>query len=97
MLTNNLLLLKAVSNRGSLLTLHKRGLTSSQIALLLEEQIEIGNIQSSPEGLSLTEAGENLLREGLKKLKLSGPNAWILPQEHLYIEPIDPETIIIPK
>lgn len=62
MLTNNLLLLKAVSDRGSLLTLHKRGLTSSQIALLLEEQIEIGNIQSSPEGLSLTEAGENLLR-----------------------------------
>lgn len=93
MLTNNLLLLKAVSDRGSLLTLHKRGLTSSQIALLLEEQIEIGNIQSSPEGLFLTEAGENLLREGLKKLKLSGP----IPQEHLYLEPIDPETIIIPK
>ena len=97
MLTNNLLLLKTVSDRGSLLTLHKRGLTSSQIALLLEEQIEIGNIQSSSEGLSLTEAGENSLREGLKKLKLSGPSAWILPQEHLYLEPIDPETIIIPK
>jgi hypothetical protein len=96
MLINNLLLLKVVSDRGSLLSLHKRGLTSSQIALLLEEQIKCGNIQSLPEGLSLTDVGENLLREGLKKLKLSGPNAWILPQEHLYIEPIDPETVIIP-
>ncbi len=97
MLTNNLLLLKAVSDRGNLLALHKRGLTSAQIALLLEEQIKCGNIQSSPEGLSLTELGESLLRKGLKKLRLSGPDAWILPQEHLYTEPIDPETIIIPK
>lgn len=96
MLTNVLLLLKIVGAKGSLLALRQRGLTHAQIATLLEEQINCGNIYATTDGIFLTDSGNLMLSQFYKEAKMSGPKAWVLPQYCFYTEPIEPAKIVLP-
>ena len=97
MLTNELLLLKIVSDDGSLLPLRQRGLTPSQIALLLQKQADAGNIDISIDGLSITDTGKQVLVHYYNEHSISGPSQWILPQESYYCQPMEKTKIILPK
>lgn len=97
MLTNSLILLKVVSSQGSLLPLRQRGLTPSQIALLVQEQISAGNLESSIEGLAITAAGIKVLEQYNKEHNSAGSTQWILPQNCFYREPLDQSTVVLPK
>lgn len=97
MLTNSLILLKVVSSQGSLLPLRQRGLTPSQIALLIQEQISAGNLESSLDGLTITTEGIKVLEQYNKEHNSTGSTQWIMPQKCFYREPLDQTTIVLPK
>ena len=91
------ILLKIISNNGSFLPLFQRGYTPSQIAMLVEEQVEAGTVKSSVDGLSLTPEGLELLEQYRKKRNLAGPNDWIMPQTCYYRDPLDLNRIVLPR
>ena len=97
MLTNALILLKIVSSKGSLLPLRQQGLTPSQIAFLVQEQINEGNLESSIDGLTITVAGKKTLEQYNKENNPTKSKQWIMPQTCYYREPIDQTTIVLPK
>ncbi len=97
MLTNSLILLKVVSSKGSLLPLRQRGLTPSQIALLIQEQISAGNLESSIDGLAITTSGIKLLEQYNKERNVVGSTQWILPQDCFYRDPVDQTKVVLPK
>lgn len=97
MLTNALILLRIVSSKGSLLPLRQQGLTPSQIAFLVQEQVEAGNLETSIDGLTITSAGKEILELHSKESKTIGSAQWILPQSCYYREPLDQTKIVLPK
>ena len=97
MLTNALILLKIVSSNGSLLPLRQQGLTPSQIAFLVQEQINAGNLESSIDGLTITTTGKQTLEQYHKEHHPTKSKQWIMPQKCYYREPIDQTTVILPK
>ena len=97
MLTNEVLLLKIIDANGRISLLRDRGLSHSQIAMLIMDQEKEGNIDASTEGIKLTNKGKELLANNMNKVSARKKDQWILPQEHLYREPISFEEIILPK
>lgn len=94
---NSMILLRIVSTNGSLLPLRQRGLTPSQIAVLVNQQVEAGNLITSLEGIHLTQKGRLTLEQHYREQNVSGPNQWILPQKCYYHEPLKETTIILPR
>lgn len=94
MINNQILLLKTIHSRYSLMMLRKKGLTHSQIALLLNEQIQNGLATYEDNIIVLTNKGISVLEEQLNTL---GNNSWILPQESYYNKPISKNAVILPR
>ncbi|MBE6763166.1 MAG: hypothetical protein E7553_02260 [Ruminococcaceae bacterium] len=97
MLSNELLLLKIIGSGGRISLLRNRGLSLSQIAMLIQEQQEKGNVVVLDSEINLTAQGLHLLEENISKVMPRKKDRWILPQEHLYKEPISSSEIILPK
>lgn len=97
MMSNQLLLLKIISRNGSIISLCSRGLTPAQIALLIDEQIKCGNILVTEDSINITAEGKATLKAFERKMNLYGVDSWIQPQEQMYCEPIDSNTIVLPK
>ena len=97
MLSNEILLLKIIDANGRISLLKERGLSHSQVAILMKNQEDLGNIVISEEGISLTSNGKNFLKDNISKIVPREKDQWILPQEHLYREPIDVNKIILPN
>lgn len=97
MLSNSIILLKIVSDNGSLLPLRQRGLTPSQIAMLVEKEAEAGNLATSLKGISLTPKGRQILEQNYKEQNVSGPDQWILPQKCYYRSPLPETTVVLPR
>ena len=96
MLSNEAFLLKIVEMNGDIMPLRKRGISYSQIATLVEQQIQYGNIKPSDYRLMLTKKGKAVLKKNLDKIYHRTKDQWILPQEHLYKEPIPKDKILLP-
>ena len=94
---NRMILLKIVSDNGSLLPLRQRGLTPSQIAILVDQEVNAGNLVTSLRGIQLTPKGKQILEQHYKEQNVSGPDQWILPQKCYYREPLKETTIILPR
>ena len=97
MSTNSIILLKIVSDNGSLLPLRQRGLAPSQIAMLVDQEVNAGNLVASIKGIKLTQRGEQILTQHYKDQRVSGPDQWILPQKCYYHEPLKEKTIVLPR
>lgn len=97
MMNNKLILLKVVSTNGSLLPLRQRGLTPSQIATLVQEQVDAGTLETSIEGIKLTETGKQILAQYYKEKKVSGSSQWILPQKYYHRESLPKTRVVLPK
>lgn len=97
MISNEILLLKIIDANGRISLLKERGLSHSQVAILIKNQENTGNIVISEEGISLTTKGKSFLRDNISKMVPREKDQWILPQEHLYRKPIDANKVILPK
>lgn len=97
MISNKTLLLQIIEKNGSISLLRKRGLSHSQIAILIDEQAKDGYIEIADGTMSLTESGRAFLFETMKANNFAPKRAWILPQEHLHKKPISKDIIILPK
>ena len=97
MLSNEILLLKIIDSNGRISLLRDRGLSHSQVAMLIKKQEDEGNIVVTEEDISLTNQGSKILKENISKKAPRKKDQWILPQEHLYKEPISLDQIVLPK
>lgn len=97
MLSNEILLLKIIDSNGRISLLRDRGLSHSQVAMLIKRQEDEGNIVVTEEDISLTNQGSNILKENISKIAPRKKDQWILPQEHLYKEPISFNQTVLPK
>ncbi len=97
MLSNEILLLKIIDSNGRISLLRDRGLSHSQVAMLIKEQEDEGNIVVTEEDISLTNQGSKILKENISKIAPRKKDQWILPQEHLYKKPISLDQIVLPK
>lgn len=97
MLLNEVLLLKIIDSNGRISLLRDRGLSHSQIAMLIKKQEDEGNIVVTVDDISLTNQGSKILKENISKIAPRKKDQWILPQKHLYKEPISLEQIVLPK
>lgn len=97
MLSNEILLLKIVESNGRISLLRDRGLSHSQVAMMIKKQQEEGNIVITDDNIGLTAQGAQLLKENISKVVPKEKDQWILPQEHLYNEPVSFDKIILPK
>lgn len=97
MLSNEILLLKIIDSNGRISLLRDRGLSHSQVAMLIKKQEDEGNIVVTEEDISLTNQGSKILKENISKIVPKKKDQWILPQEHLYKKPISLDQIVLPK
>lgn len=97
MITNDILLLKIIKNNGKISLLRDRGLTHSQIAMMIKNHKTAGNILITANDIFLTPKGIEILKNNLSKVMPRKKDQWILPQEHRYSTPISFEKIILPK
>jgi predicted methyltransferase len=97
MFSNEILLLKIVEANARISLLRNRGLSHSQVAMMIKKQQDEGNIVITDENISLTPQGSKLLQENISKVAPKEKDRWILPQEHLYNQPIPFDKIILPK
>ncbi len=97
MTDNDYILLKTVKSNGSLLLLRSRGLTPAQIATLIQNQIQLGNLNAESDKLELSSQGESELKGYLLSRNLSEKDSWIFPQKQFYTHPIKEDTIVLPK
>lgn len=97
MLLNEILLLKIIDSNGRISLLRDRGLSYSQVAMLIKKQEDEGNIVVTEEDISLTNQGSKILKENISKIAPRKKDQWILPQEHLYKKPISLDQIVLPK
>lgn len=97
MISNEILLLKIVDANGNISLLRNRGLSHSQVAMMIKKQQDEGNIVITDEDINLTAQGAKILQDNIYKIAPKEKDRWILPQEHLYNEPISFEKIILPK
>lgn len=97
MLSNEILLLKIIDSNGRISLLRDRGLSHSQVAMLIKKQEDEGNIVVTEEDISLTNQGSKILKDNISKIAPRKKDQWILPQEHLYKKPISLDQIVLPK
>ena len=97
MLSNEILLLKIIDSNGRISLLRDRGLSHSQVAMLIKKQEDEGNIVVTEEDISLTNQGSKILKENISKIAPRKKDQWILPQEHLYKKPISLDQTVLPK
>ena len=97
MISNKTLLLQIVDKNGSISLLRKRGLSHSQIAILIDEQVKDGHIEIVNGTMSLTKSGKLFLFERMRTNNYAPRKTWILPQEHLHKKAISKDIIILPK
>ena len=97
MLLSEVLLLKIIDSNSRISLLRDRGLSHSQIAMLIKKQEDEGNIVVTEDDISLTNQGSKILKESISKIAPRKKDQWILPQEHLYKEPISFNQIVLPK
>ena len=96
-MTNSILLLKIIESQGRLTLLQERGLSYSQVAMMINEHQSNGNVTLTEDGISLTEQGKQLLRNELAENTIKSKDSWIVKQEHYYREPISQKKIVLPK
>ena len=63
MVSNEIVLLKIIEKNGKISLLRERGLSHSQIAMLINEQQLEGNIVISDTAITLTPKGTGVLQE----------------------------------
>ena len=97
MISNEILLLKIIDANGRISLLRDRGLSHSQVAMLIKKQVCEGNIIVSEEDIKLTHKGTEILIENLSKIAPRKKDQWILPQMHLYQKPLPIGQIVLPK
>lgn len=97
MLSNEILLLKIIESNGRISLLRDRGLSHSQVAMLIKKQEDEGNIVVTEADIGLTDQGTKVLIDHMSKVVPRNKDQWILPQEHLYRKPISADQIVLPK
>lgn len=97
MISNKVLLLKIIESGARITLLHDRGLSFSQIALLLDELVKDKSVVVTDYSLVLTEKGKKQLQSNMNSLFPRNKDQWILPNENMYDNPISSDTIILPK
>ena len=68
MLSNEILLLKIIDSNGRISLLRDRGLSHSQVAMLIKRQEDEGNIVVTEEDIILTEQGAMILKDNISKV-----------------------------
>lgn len=97
MVSNEILLLKIIDSNGRISLLRDRGLSHSQVAMLIEKQQSEGNITISEDRICLTHKGKETLEQGLSKITHTQKDQWIVPKEHKFKDPIGIDMIVLPK
>lgn len=97
MIQHDILLLKIIRDKGRISLLHDRGLTYSQIAMMIKNQEEEGNILITDDDIFLTAQGIEILEYNIFKEIPRKKDQWILPRERVYSTPISFDKIILPK
>lgn len=97
MISNKVLLLKIIESGARITLLHDRGLSFSQIALLMDELTRDGCVEMKDCRPVLTEKGKNELQSNMNSLYPRKKDQWILPNENMYDIPISSDTIVLPR
>lgn len=97
MISNEVLLLKIIKCNGSISLLKNRGLSNSQVALLIQDQQDKGNVAITESNIFLTEKGNEYLQKHISKAFPKKKDQWILPKDYLYHTPISTYEIVLPK
>lgn len=97
MIPNKILLLKIIESGARITLLHDRGLSFSQIALLIDELVNDGYVDMTDCRPNLTEKGKEELKSNMNSLYPRKKDQWILPNENMYNIPISSDTIILPR
>ncbi len=95
MLSNEEILLKLILLNNDTEYLREKGLTYSQISLLIQKCIDKGYINVNNFELNLTTEGKRVLREAETKAEIK--TGMLLPQEKHYCTPVSREKIFLPK
>ena len=96
MVSNELLLLIIIEKNGSAEMLLNRGLTYSQISMMIQKLESRGYVSNEGLEIHLTEEGKQYMQREIAKTDLEN-SKLILPQEHYYREPISEKEIVLPK
>lgn len=97
MISSEVLLLKLIDVNASLNPLRKKGLSHSQIAMLLQKAIDSGYVEYHEDVILLTATGKEVLKESLESLNYSGKNSWVLPQKEYYRKPVSSKVVFLPR
>lgn len=97
MIANKVLLLKIIESGARITLLLDRGLSFSQIALLMDELTRDGYVDAKNCRLVLTDKGKKELQSNMNSLFPRNKDQWILPNENMYDIPISSDIIILPK
>lgn len=92
-----ILLFKIIKFNGDISPLLRLGHTYSQIAELIKNETEKGNVELDNGVLKLTQEGEKKLQQSIKDDKREGSGIWIEKAIDSIIPKIDPKTIYIPN
>lgn len=96
MIPNEILLLKIIAFNGSVSLLQERGLSYSQIALMMRDLKKKGYIENKEASLYLTVLGYDKINN-YDQNEINRETKWIVRQEHLFHEPLPFNTIILPR
>lgn len=95
--TNNVLLLKLIMKEESFSPLIERGLTFSQISMMIKQQEEEGNVLTLPDGIHVTEKGFKAFNADSYKLELNKKAKWIKRHKSKYRKPLNRSAIVLPE
>ena len=97
MLSNELLLLKIIDSNARLTMLREKGLSHSQVAMMISSQESEGNIVITDNEILLTEKGKELLANNLGEKANTNKNQWIVSRDYKFKDPLGFDKVILPK
>lgn len=97
MISNEVLLLNIIKSNSSFALLRERGLTYSQIALLIENLSSLGLLHINEREILLSNSGKDYLENNMNRVFRRKKDQWILPRTSFYQNSVSSDKIILPK
>jgi hypothetical protein len=95
--SHKILVLQLVYSGADVTSLLAKGLQYAQIANLISEALDQGLLVEEGEGLKVTQAGLEKMREGITKKERRKDGGWISPLDEFRIEKWSLDEVYLPS